>query len=110
MTAFIIVAIIAVVIAAVSMDTSWNNVLSSERNNVVFQDKFKEYGAFMLRQGHGKTMAIALGTTIFITAAGFTAPLIFGKKLEEKVEIPADKILEMLTPPTLQVTVHLWSR
>ena len=96
MTALIIISIIAVVIAVVSMDMSWNNVLNGDRNEIVFKDKFKEYGAYKIRKGHGTTLAIALGTTVFLATAGFTAPYIFREKAEAKVEVPAEKIVEML--------------
>jgi protein TonB len=99
MTGLIVVLIIAVVVTAVSLDVSWTNILNKERNDIVFQNKFKEYGAYKIRKGHGMTLGIALGSTVFVAAAGFTAPMIFGKKAEETVEIPAEKIVEMLAPP-----------
>jgi len=44
MTGLIVVLIIAVVVTAVSLDVSWTNILNKERNEIVFQNKFKEYG------------------------------------------------------------------
>ena len=49
MTGLIVVLIIAVVVTAVSLDVSWTNILNKERNDIVFRDKFKEYGAYKIR-------------------------------------------------------------
>lgn len=80
MTGLIVVLIIAVIVAAVSLDVSWTNILNKERNEIVFQNKFKEYGAYKIRTGHGMTLGIALGTTVFLAGAGFTAPMILDRK------------------------------
>ena len=93
MTGLIVVLIIAVVVTAVSLDVSWTNILNKERNDIVFQNKFKEYGAYKIRKGHGITLGIALGSTVFVAGAGFTAPMIFGKKAEEK-ELKYSRIVE----------------
>ena len=78
MTALFIVLGIAVVIALLSLDLGWNNMIGSERNDIVFQDRFKQYGAYQIRKGHGVTLGIALGATVLAAGAGFGGPMIFG--------------------------------
>jgi len=99
MSATLVILIIAAIITLVSLDLGWNNVLNSKRTDLVFQDKFKGYGAYQMRKRQGWTLAIALGFTVFAALAGFGGPMLFGKKHEEKDKQVEDKIVEMLKPP-----------
>jgi protein TonB len=60
----------------------WNNVVYEGRNELVFEKKNKEYGAYQLRRGYNRTvnMALLIGIGIFV----FFALL--------------PKIMELLTP------------
>jgi protein TonB len=60
----------------------WNNVVSEGRNELVFENKNKQYGAYEIRKGYNKTITIALLTGI--SAFVFFAML--------------PKIIELLTP------------
>ena len=50
----------------------WSNVLSTARNELVFADRHKEYGAYYLRQEHHRTMVWA-----FLAAMALLALIIF---------------------------------
>lgn len=53
MTIVLIFLGMAALITLISLDLGWNNVLSQDRNSLVFQDKLKEYGAYKIRKAHG---------------------------------------------------------
>lgn len=59
MSATLVILIIAAIITLVSLDLGWNNVLNPKRTDLVFQDKFKGYGAYQMRKRQGWTLAIA---------------------------------------------------
>jgi len=62
----IIIISAAFAIFFISADASWDNVLSHKRNNLVFEGRVQDYGAFALRKEHPRTMfyAILLSTAI----------------------------------------------
>jgi len=62
----IIIISAAFAIFFISADASWGNVLSHKRNNLVFEGRVQDYGAFALRKEHPRTMfyAILLSTAI----------------------------------------------
>jgi len=99
MLLIIISLVVALFIAVITFDGTWNNMSSSVRNDLVFVDRFKTYGAYQIRQKHGKTLGIALLSTVLFTTLAFTVPMLLKKKEVEVAEIPADKIVEMLAPP-----------
>ena len=72
MTIFLIIAGVLSVFALLLSDLGWNNVLSSERNDLVFQDRNRAYGAYPLRREHHRVMVLAFGAAIalFGTALG----------------------------------------
>ncbi|MBX7051131.1 MAG: energy transducer TonB [Flavobacteriales bacterium] len=56
----ILISSLALIVFLFSMDFSWSNVLSSERNDLVFEGRHQEYGAYQLRREHHKTLMLAL--------------------------------------------------
>ncbi|MFM9986836.1 MAG: hypothetical protein ACKVOK_16465, partial [Flavobacteriales bacterium] len=56
----IIIGILALVVAAVGFDLSFTNVLTKDRNDLVFEGKNKKYGAYQMRKSNGWVVGIAL--------------------------------------------------
>ena len=56
----IFIGILLVLSIAMAMDLSWNNVITAERNTMVFADRNREYGAYVLRRDYVKRLLIAV--------------------------------------------------
>ncbi|MEP7264110.1 MAG: energy transducer TonB [Bacteroidota bacterium] len=55
---------------------NWDNVVSPERNELVFANRFKEYGAYPIRTSYRKTTAIALIASVVLFSLFVSAPVI----------------------------------
>jgi protein TonB len=71
-----IIIIIALIIAGISLyeyftARRWQQVTSNDRNDIVFADRNKEYGAFVLRTGYDRTMSIILFSVFASFALAF---------------------------------------
>lgn len=79
------------------MDLSWNNVLASIRNNLVFADRNKEYGAFVLRRDYTKRLGIAVVSSVAIFGLAIAGPKIFagGEDLADVKKKVVDVDLEL---------------
>lgn len=66
----IIISSLALIVFLFSMDFSWSNVHSSDRNDLVFEGRNQEYGAYQLRREHHKTMMLALLLSTGIIGGG----------------------------------------
>jgi protein TonB len=84
-----------------SVFNNWDSVVAPVRNELVFEDKNKKYGAFALRRNHNKNVGIAL----FITGAAFVFAMSLPKIMEmfssamEETGPPIDITTVDLTPP-----------
>lgn len=71
---------------AMAMDLSWNNVLAAARNNMVFEDRHQDYGAFVLRRDYVRGLALALvGSVLFFGLAIATPKVLAAMSGEEEV-------------------------
>jgi periplasmic protein TonB len=86
MTLFIFI-ILALIIFLFSVDQSWSNVISSSRNDLVFEDRNQEYGAFALRREHHVNVFKALLISLGLTGAGLGL-LSTGQTSISKTSIP----------------------
>src|SRR5437868_5497478 len=83
------------------MFNKWDSVVAPVRNDLVFEDKNKAYGAYALRKNHNRSVALAL----LITGASFlfvvSLPKIIDwiKNATEEVDVPVDITQVDLTPP-----------
>ena len=79
----------------------WTSVLAPGRNNLVFENKNKIYGAYDLRNKYNRTVTIAL----IITAASFifavSLPMIIDwiKQQQDELVVPIDNTIVDLTAP-----------
>jgi hypothetical protein len=66
----ILIGLLLLVPIAMSMDLSWNNVLESARNSMVFAGRNQDYGAFTLRRDYVRGLLMAVvGSILFFGLA-----------------------------------------
>ncbi len=65
-----IIAIIALSVFLFSMDLSWSNVISSQRNDLVFEGRNTSYGAYSLRKEHHVNLFYALLLALGVIGGG----------------------------------------
>ncbi|HMN04474.1 MAG TPA: energy transducer TonB [Flavobacteriales bacterium] len=92
MTFVIIVAVLVGLSILLTLDSSWMNLLQVTRNEVVFAERNRAYGAYDLRTDYGRRLGLALvGAVVFFAVAIGTPYLIskMGPEEEgpEKVQI-----------------------
>ena len=47
-----------------SIFNNWNSVVAPVRNDLVFEDRHKSYGAYDLRKNHNRSVAFAVLTPV----------------------------------------------
>jgi periplasmic protein TonB len=100
MVGILILAIVVGVISVFLVMERWNNVVSANRNEIVFANRNQAYGAYALRKKYDRTMMmILLGIVAFI-GLGIGVKWVLSLKSEE---VAQEQILDMttidLTPP-----------
>ena len=86
----------------------WTNVVSDVRNDIVFEGRNHEYGAYQIRRNYNRTVMIALLSTILVFVVGVSIPkileLLGGLKQQEKmVSVDLDQ-LQLDAPPPVDET------
>lgn len=84
-----------------SLFNNWDSVVAPVRNELVFEDKNRNYGAFALRRNHNKNIFLALVITSFAFALAVAMPKIIdmiSANMEEEAP-PIDITAVDLTPP-----------
>ncbi len=88
--------------ALVASGNGWSNVLSTERNELVFADRNQDYGAYVIRREHHRVMIIAfftaiglLGTVLFVPRLLFEAPV----APPTAPPVPTDHIIDFVFDP-----------
>ena len=73
---FIFIAFLLVLSIFMAMDLSWNNVLAAARNNMVFDQRHRDYGAFTLRRDYVRNLAMATAASIVLFGLVVAVPKI----------------------------------
>jgi len=107
-----VVLIVALLVAGISLydyfsARDWQQVTSADRNEIVFADRNKEYGAYTLRRDYDKRMVIILVSFVATLALSFGIFAYLKSIPEEVIEIkpvdvstiPPAKPEEELPPP-----------
>ncbi|HEY1039790.1 MAG TPA: energy transducer TonB [Bacteroidia bacterium] len=97
----IIIAITAIIAVVFGYYFKWNNVTSPLRNNLVFEGRNQNYGAYEIRTNYNKTVVIVLGSMLLSTGLAFGIKAIMGIKIAEKKGPVIDVAAIDLTPPPL---------
>ncbi|MGZ3866366.1 MAG: energy transducer TonB [Bacteroidia bacterium] len=81
--------------------SNWNNVVSPERNEIVFEGRNKEYGAYQIRKNYNRTVTITVGAVSLFCGLLFAAKLLFDMKVasDANKEAVLENVQIDLTPP-----------
>jgi len=95
----IIFSVAAFVIFLLSLDPSWGNVLSSKRNNLVFEGRIQTYGAYLHRKEHHKATLYAILCSIGITAGLLISFGVNKNRLSKEPSVPIPSGVIFIMPP-----------
>jgi protein TonB len=87
---------------ALTMDHAWSNATLPERNELVFEERHKGYGAYRLRQEYGHRLAVALMLTIGLLALLAVIPRMISRdapSIAVPSPVPPDGVIVTLLPP-----------
>lgn len=81
--------------------SNWNNVVSPERNEIVFEGRNKEYGAYQIRKNYNRNVTITVGAVSLFCGLLFAAKLLFDMKVaaDANKEAVLENVQIDLTPP-----------
>ena len=84
---------------------NWNDPASTERNEIVFENRKKKFGAYQLRKEYGETLLISLSISALILSS-FIASYIFitRRGMKQDVYLMQEEIL-LGEPPSLDKSV-----
>lgn len=82
------------------MLANWENVVSDVRNDIVFDGRNQEYGAYQLRRKYNWTVTVVLLSMAGAIALGLGVKKILSMQTEEIVQAPVLDVTQIdLTPP-----------
>ncbi len=90
--------------AGKTLFNSWTNVIAEARNELVFENKNKTYGAYDLRNKYNRTVTIALIITSLSFLLAVCTPMILDwikQNTGNEVEIPRSETVVIMEPPPL---------
>jgi len=91
----ILIGLLLVLSLVMAVDLSWNNVLATARNAMVFAGRNQEYGAFVLRRDYVRGLMVAvIGSILFFGLAVGTPKIIASLGGEEEV-VEVKKIVDV---------------
>ncbi|MGZ4034369.1 MAG: energy transducer TonB [Bacteroidia bacterium] len=79
----------------------WTNVVAQGRNDLVFEYKHKDYGAYQIRRSYNRTIFIALviSAASFFLAVSIPAIIDWINRHNQEIAPPVDNTPVTLTPP-----------
>lgn len=121
-----LITIVILLVAGISIyeylsSKSWQQVTSSERNDIVFEERNHEYGAYQIRSNYSRNLILVMaGVVLFIGTTFGIYKLIMNLPEEKPKEVPLDltafavdapleeEIIEPLEPeiPPMEKTVQ----
>ena len=94
-----IVICVALAITFIAIDSTWSNVLTSSRNEIVFENRLQDYGAYKLRKEHPRNLFFSLFLVLGLTGGASIASVAFGApEVDIEAEI-SEKCLDCLVIP-----------
>ncbi|MBL7946061.1 MAG: energy transducer TonB [Flavobacteriales bacterium] len=91
----IFIGILLALSIAMAMDLSWNNVLTTTRNQMVFADRNQDYGAFVLRRDYTKRLLMAVVGSVLVFGLAVGLPKIIAALGGEEEVVEAKKIVDV---------------
>lgn len=86
--------------ALLATGTGWSNVLSTDRNELVFAGRNQAYGAYRMRQEHHRTMFFALLAGLGFVGAVALLPTLFRGEPIAAPPSPGKVVVDLVFPPT----------
>ncbi len=100
MIGILILAIIIGLVSILLIIERWNNVVSADRNEIVFAERNQEYGAYEIRKKYDRTVMLILLSMVAALALGMGVKVIMGLKGTEMAKEPVLDMTQIdLTPP-----------
>lgn len=91
----IFIGILLALSIAMAMDLSWNNVLTTTRNEMVFADRNQDYGAFVLRRDYTRRLLMAVVGSVLVFGLAVGLPKIIAALGGEEEVVEAKKIVDV---------------
>jgi len=95
MELLLIIGLMLILSLVMSLDLTWNNVLTNVRNQLVFAGRNKEYGAYVLRRDYVKRLMMAVGGSVVIVGLAISVPMIAAAFAGEEELADAKKIVDV---------------
>lgn len=95
MTYVIIIAVLLLLSVLLTYDTSWMSVLQGLRNDLVFADRHKDYGAYDLRHDYNRRFGLAMLLAVVFFTLVVGAPFMISKMGPKDKEPEKVKIVEV---------------
>ncbi|CAN5415105.1 energy transducer TonB [soil metagenome] len=83
---------------------SWDDATNPDRTEIVFENRNKAYGAYLLRKGYNKTAANALLISVAVFTLAICTPVIIrllSKSEKETIDRTTEVTVELKEPPPL---------
>lgn len=84
----LIISSVALLIFLFSMDLSWANLISNRRNDLVFEGRNQNYGAYVLRREHHVNVFYALLLSVGLIGGGMYVLQFLVRKAESVISVP----------------------
>jgi protein TonB len=84
----LIISSVALLIFLFSMDLSWANLISNRRNDLVFEGRNQNYGAYVLRREHHVNVFYALLLSVGLIGGGMCVLQFLVRKAESVISVP----------------------
>lgn len=81
-----------------ALGSGWNNVLSADRNALVFDGRNQRYGAYKIRQEHHRTVLIAMAISLALLCIGLFLPKLLSAPVEVLLK-PRVQIVDVVFNP-----------
>jgi protein TonB len=84
----------------------WSNAISPERRDLVFENRNKEYGGYILRRDYSKRTVVALVIALLAIGVAVTAPMIASwiSKMDLTKEKKVTDVISLEEPPPIDKT------
>lgn len=88
------------------MEVSWNNVVSPQRNEIVFSGRNHAYGAYVLRTNYTRTVSMVIAGVLVAVALAWAIKFFYDRKgpEEDLANVNMDVTQIDLTPPPIDKT------
>lgn len=91
----IVIGLLLILSIVMAMDLSWNNVLETARNTMVFAGRNQDYGAFTLRRDYVRGLIMAVAGSVLFFGLAIATPKVIAALSKEEVVTNEKKIVDV---------------